>query len=538
MRYESTARCFLVLSLLVFLLSNSFVPVALAQLKAGEEGSTDQLIIQLGSRKFPEREQAARALLKLGTKALPKLKVAAKLDKDPERKRRAVDLIEIIENSLQALLERYCELGLPLPPPGARLVSINNGVSEIGPEGKTTNWKSLGFVLRPSMKQQPPLLLIGTEEYSPSIDEGQQDVKRKLTDFQPDSGIPDHIDGRWGFLSGAQFEICTGIATALQCKAEGMDGLARELWNRFGSKGTRDEHCKFYHPPNLPPRQALAHVAWTHYGNELAKPGSDRTALLTKMKSLMKAEPAIDSKEKQEVIRSLELALVPGKSPPGSPGFMIDQLVEMNNPWTNPGDRNSDPRYLRLCETGFAAVPALIERMDDPRLTRVIGGGFHHAPLRLCSVGEFATAALYGVTGFDVIRRWRNPHTDPVGSKADALDWFLEAQAVGEEAYYVKHIFPENPADERFNHCMLHLIAIKFPKQLPGIYRTILEKRTTLPSWSVAYEVLESSLPISEKATLFNDGAKHAKESHREAGEWALKELEKKISLLKEKSSK
>jgi hypothetical protein len=58
----------------------------------------DQLISQLGSERFTDREQATRELSQLGKNALPALKEAVK-SSDAEVRRRAKGLVELILRS-------------------------------------------------------------------------------------------------------------------------------------------------------------------------------------------------------------------------------------------------------------------------------------------------------------------------------------------------------------------------------------------------------------------------------------------------------
>jgi HEAT repeat protein len=67
---------------------------ALSNLVAADR-DVDELVRQLGSKKFSEREAAGRALEKLGEAALPALQKAAQ-GADPEVRRRAAALIETI----------------------------------------------------------------------------------------------------------------------------------------------------------------------------------------------------------------------------------------------------------------------------------------------------------------------------------------------------------------------------------------------------------------------------------------------------------
>jgi hypothetical protein len=88
-------------------------------LPAQPEQSPEELIKQLGSPKFNERLQATQALEKLGPKALPALREAAK-NKDPEIARRASDLVRAIEKKgqidqlLEPTMVKLSHAGAPL----------------------------------------------------------------------------------------------------------------------------------------------------------------------------------------------------------------------------------------------------------------------------------------------------------------------------------------------------------------------------------------------------------------------------------------
>lgn len=64
------------------------------------EAEVRRLIRQLGSADFAEREAAVKALRALGEEALPALKKAS-VDKDPELKRRATQLLKPLEAKVQ-----------------------------------------------------------------------------------------------------------------------------------------------------------------------------------------------------------------------------------------------------------------------------------------------------------------------------------------------------------------------------------------------------------------------------------------------------
>jgi hypothetical protein len=100
------------------------------------------------------------------------------------------------------------------------------------------------------------------------------------------------------------------------------------------------------------------------------------------MRALIAAEPAINTIYNRALLRSLEAALVPSNAKPGSVEALIDVLVELDDEkkWTVDAFADPGPQYLKLSLLGFAAVPALIEHLDDDRLTRSVKQGFNNFP--------------------------------------------------------------------------------------------------------------------------------------------------------------
>ena len=113
------------------------------------------LIAQLGSDRYAEREEAARALDAVGPAALPGLRAAAHGD-DPEVSRRAAELV--------AAIERRQETDRLLQPKGVRLVLDNATV----PEAIARLAKETGYPL-----QLRPEQVKGLTERRVTLDTGQ-----------------------------------------------------------------------------------------------------------------------------------------------------------------------------------------------------------------------------------------------------------------------------------------------------------------------------------------------------------------------------
>ena len=420
--------------------------------KEPDAAAIAKLVKQLGSPDFTEREAATKALEAIGFPALDALRKAAK-DNDAEVAQRATRLVEIIENGFDQLLADYRGYGLPLPPEDAKLVRFESGGRYILNDKLMPPTYFLGFLLQPGTKDNPPLLLVGTQEV-------RLDAHKTVEVVEPKPELVKGIDLRWWGQS--TFEMNAGLAIALQCKARGWNDLAQELWTASLKQDSGHHFGAFYQPANLPNRTAVAYLAWAYSGNELVKPDTDRAKTAKRMKALLAAEPELNTEGNQALLKSLEAALVPSTAKPGTVERMIDDLTEMCN--TGRRHDEADPRYSRLAHMGFAAVPALIEHLDDDRLTRSVKQGFNNFPTWNLRVKHVVSDLLQELAGEEVGKDWLRRQQGWGVEKADAQAWWDKARKDGEEAYFLAHVLPAGEKAEWPNSLMLDIITEKYPQ--------------------------------------------------------------------------
>lgn len=480
-------------------------------------------IDQLGSQDFREREAASETLERIGFPAMDALRKATH-SADAEIARRATRLIQRIENSLDQLLADYRTYGLPLPPEDARLVRfVSGGGGSV--DGKPTPLTySLGFLLQPATRDQPPLLLVGTQEV-------RFDADTQYVVIEPTTEALKDVDPCWRWES--TFALNAGLAIALQCKARGWEPLARKLWALSLLHWCGFPREAFYQPPDLPNRTAAAYLAWAHYGNELVKPDTDRALIARHIQRLLSAEPRLNNPLNRGILKSLEAALVPSTAAPGSIERLVDDLTETCN--TGPYYGEHDPYYFRVVERGFDAVPALIEYLDDNRLTRSIRLGFNNFPTWNLRVQDVASDLLEGLSGDDLGKNWVERAQGWAVAKSDAQTWWNDAQRVGEEAYVLTHVLTPDITVEGTgevhhtkwpNNLMLRIITVKYPHHLPKLYRTVLDERPYMQSWPIAEAISRSSLPSQKKWEVFLQASTHENLDHRRAALHALQQLD------------
>jgi len=473
----------------------------------------ERLIRQLGNEEFSEREEASRRLKKIGPPAVPALRAAIK-SKDAEVSRRATDIAAVIENTLEQLVIDYRAFGLPLPPKDAMLVRYEAG------GGGLVNGKVQPKVYAPAF-----LVKSGSETEGATLLWGS--VERQLERWD---GRPQEIDPtpeavkRLG-RDGVELEFFRlgrfgpELEFAIQCYDRGWHQLAHHLLDQ-----SQQGH-------KLSPRLELIHSAWGYWKMQLARPKTDRAMIAKRLKELIDRDAEMDTVPNRALLKSLDLALVPSKAKPGSVEAMIDDLVDYAADTGSLGSYEREDRYSRIAELGFDAVPALMEHLEDDRLTRAMMKGFNNFPSWHLRVKHVVSDLLQGLAGQDLGRDWLRRQQGYTVEKAAAKMWWDEARMVGEEAYLLKHVLPAPNAKEenrQTNGDQLHLIVVRYPKHVPELYRTVLYKRPELDSWSLADAVSRCKMPAQDKLDLLLYAAKHEDNRHRLAALYAIKSLDKK----------
>ena len=110
---------------------------------------------------------------------------------------------------------------------------------------------------------------------------------------------------------------------------------------------------------------------------------------------------------------------------------------------------------------------------------------------------------------------------------SSALAWWNEAKKAGEEVHLTNNVLGDKDA-EWPSDALLEIIGHKYPKQLPKIYRQMLEERPKMYGSSVADAVATSSLSLEQKRELFQLGATSSNATHRRDAVRCLQELKSK----------
>lgn len=409
--------------------------------------------------------------------------------------------------SLDELLKQYKELGLPLPPKDAKLVRYESSISE-GINGKLQEIKyfRLAFQIKPATETEGPFLLEGCGERR-----AWSSVKARQVSPEPSAA------------DGVRISLSEALCTAAQFHSRGWSKLAQRILDI--SQKNEDGS----------PKELLLRQAWQYWEWQTSKPKIDRTPAAKHLKQILQSDKKLGTKEHRALLESLELALVPSKAKPGSIEALIDDLVDLNKEDESEFDDDYyswqlNLRSMRILARGFEAVPALIEHIDDARLTRYIAGGGVNLGIWSMHyrVGDAVSYLLVGLVGRPVTDDWNTEDEGFTIDEAKLRKWFEEARKVGEERYVLEHVlFPikESPGSAEINFYQAYLIQAKYPKHLPAIYKKALDSYPrSFPIF--AQVVRDAKLPEKEKLDLLAYAAKNREVSQR----WAALDILRKMN--------
>jgi hypothetical protein len=377
---------------------------------------------------------------------------------------------------LDLLLQRYKLYELPFPPADAPLVRVEGYRS--GTDGVSIQHYYIGFHIPGTKSGDPGRVLIGAE---PLHEPGRREVPKPV-EPRPES---------------LQETDDPSLELAVLCHARGWTGLAAAVLARI----TRDDEPL--------PETALADSAWDYWLSELRKPGTDRKGIARVLKVVAKGRVGKEAAEDERILDGLARSLVPGKGKPGTVEAVIDDLVEVTHTDRSelfPRADKMHPAYAKAARLGFDAVPALIAHLEDGRLTRAYSQGLNNFRGRHYMIGDVCCDLLQGLAGNELCKDWVRRLQEYRVDRAAVEAWWAGAKKVGEEAYFVRHVL--GAKDGWVNELMLDVLAHKYPKRLPEVYRRMLAERPELTDSAVADAVAGAALPAETKRELFVEAAR------------------------------
>jgi hypothetical protein len=387
---------------------------------------------------------------------------------------------------LDALLAEYRRHGLPLPPANARLVRYRSNGEGLFNGEVTPPQHSLAFLV--------------PETAGPYFWNGGRRWPVAMTD-PPLSRVPPTVESARAADSGDH----ETLFFALQCHARGWVALSADLLARSERHGAANT-------------ERLRREAWEYWAWRIPEPEGDWREIVRRLKALSAESEDFRQQHHRATIASLADALRPRKAKPGSVDALIGSLA------ANPAGKRGKAICEEIAGLGFEAVPALIDHLDDERMTRIVMQGFNNFRPWHQRVKHVAGNLVQQIASQKFGRDWLDRQKGYQISRPGAEEWWRAARLLGEEKYALGHALgADGAADE-------HQVAVlqkRYPRHLPKLYRKVLDDHPDIQAWSLAKAVAKSTLPMRDKLELLRYGAARKSLMHRREALYQLLDLDR-----------
>jgi hypothetical protein len=423
---------------------------------------------------------------------------------------------------LSDLVRIWKDYGLPLPPADAPLVRFTTGSRRLEEDGTGTPLFSMGFQLEAPTASKAGVILAGFTKI-----EQKQGRGLVIESIKPESEAlqgPDLYEEAPG--NGAN----SLIGTAIQCEARGWSKIAGPLLAIALANGAGHPYSATGQRSGMDAQAALYLFVWNYLQTEAMRPRCDRSGLAVKMKRLLDSGHDLPRNGGKWLYDALHAAAQPGKGVPGTPEAAIDRLIDSRKGGGAMGggtEASMDDPYYQLEALGFAAVPALLEHLDDPRLTCSMMVGFNNFPDWPRRVGDLVSDLLQDLSGGELGADWLQRQKGAGVAENAARDWWSRAQKLGEERWLVEGAVAKADKDNSFpNACHLRLLLARYPQRLADVLRAQMKERPKAQIHPMITALEESRLPAAEKTALFKEAGAHRNPETRRMALLALSKLD------------
>lgn len=411
------------------------------------------------------------------------------------------------KETLSTLLELWRRYELPFPPKDAPLVEFNSG---------HISGTCVGFLLRDvNEKDTKAVLLTGWERYELGPDDlGKHNIRELAPEKIPQAApsLREHL------YSNPLYGV------AVQCLERGWEDAGLAMLAEAGEHDERRPSSTMTIRKGDDPQDAMIKYIWSHFQFEALHPTNDRKPVALRMRQLLNDGHDLWKGAGTRLCEALEAALQPGKGQPGTPLALVDQLVDStwNGGRLSFNDGKEEDPYHKLKLLGFAAVPDLIDHLDDPRLTRSVTEGFNKLTTWPRRVGDQTSDLLEELADNEELGSGQKGGLVP---REAAETWWREAQAMGEEAYLLKTVFPREGRDF-ISPTHLQIIEARYPARLPEIYRRLARDFPKAQTYAVIASLKQADLPREAKMAVFQEQLTHSDGLTRLSALYQLRDLD------------
>jgi hypothetical protein len=414
--------------------------------------------------------------------------VAARLMSPPSFKQ------ELTDPELIKLVELYKKYDLPLPPEDAELILIDDG-----PRGINSWIEAGGRYSLPALqfgKGANRQYLVGTHRRSTPDGSTSAEPARETRPALPEARTV--YEGLFSDTDNSLFFEESLLAHAAQMAYLGYQDyakacLARNWFLRGAGLGQ---------PKDSSLEARMAYLALIHHFNECLVPGSDRKEHLNAIKSIAAGGLVIDpGGPRGEMIHALAKTAIGAKSKVGTIEYEIDQLTELTN-FTGYLRKGYDVAAIRnIRRSGIAALPALIDHIDDRRFTRTSDLLRFDASPAILRVGDICQSLIRDITEQQVPGAYLNL------TKGHAKAWY-EAKINGRlESFYLKRIKITSGKLDSNTLNAISGLAKNYPNRIGPLLDEMLGQRPPLDMYDAMYAI--SDLPKNHAKSILGRLVRH-----------------------------
>jgi len=477
--------------------------------------------------------------------------------------------------TLVELARDWKEFDLPIAPPDAVFATgdFDRGIHVIGRPKQTDLLLILALKEANGVKPSRYWTLTGVEPLREPNDMGRFEKVDLNVVTEGRSDLPvtcAELGGRVPYLNGP-------LAMAVQAQLRNQPKLALSLLKL----GAQFELTGFHRPglhsiPTSPPepRRALATLAWSFWRDQLTEPNNDRTKTLDRLQRVIKSPMGPDVPLNRQLIEDLKTTQSSRPETSDPIEALIDELTNMDQRegfGISGGFKGSadltdvDPRYRVLWLKGFEAVPALLNHLDDGRLTRRDYPYINGPSERNARISDIVSDILMDLSAGALQPRNSNDGRGNTLQPKDARAWWTTAQAAGERGYLLDHVLPPQAPVNRFprpampeppnmpedvkaryremeermkradternrDSCLprahlLHIIAAKYPEELPKLFKHAHEHCPQAPQHLLCELLAQSPVKPEIKTQLLQETARSDSPEVRYAAVLALSRM-------------
>lgn len=396
---------------------------------------------------------------------------------------------------------------LPQPHPDSKLVKIWSYYNSTG------DYYSLGFV-EPAT---PKKALVGFEwrdisvktSHPPIIVDDIAKLDLKFVSVSSPFGSPNGTND--------------GLLTAIQLLRKGHPEVAGRLLEKSLQSDSGHRRSSLLIKGNQAPELMLAPSCLAAASNAITRPKPDFAVIKRRIETLIADQPALKSKTTDWLLSALTASVNHPPSKPGTLEALIDDYLMSGMTEGGLVGRQSDnPARKALVTKGFEAIPALIEQLDDKRMTNHLMQGFNNFSSYPMTADLVINVYLQSFANDEMDSNWLERQKGYKSKKEAVEAWWAKASAMGEKEYVRRMTLTKTEKNKRSTGSELLQVANdRYPEFLPEFYTELLGSKQY--SHEIASLLAHHpKIPLKTRKELFLKGVEGGQDEHRNA---ALREL-------------